>query len=118
MLADAFARLARELAPQVQEMMQKNNAAIATNPDQPIAKLLADDNGLGLMYMLMVEFVSNSPTAQVDNVTMIGPDKAEFVLPIPQLFQGYVERRLALLQQGISTMTGQTLTTYQDLEQP
>lgn len=112
---DQLQAYAASIAAKVPELIKANNEKFDLDPSTPFAEMLSNDSAAALMFMMMVDFITAQPTAEVDNVQIIGPNKVRLSIPLSLLFNGYSERRLALLQQGITSMDGQVVHHEQPL---
>lgn len=64
-----------------------------------------------MMALIAAEFLQATPTAVIAPATVMEDGSVQVQIPLPQMFQQYVQRRLELAAQGIGSMAGQTIET-------
>jgi hypothetical protein len=68
----------------------------------PLSKAILDDLELGLFFMVVCDFLTESPKAEINNVIILDPveGRVQLALPMQGIFSSYYELYITRLREG------------------
>lgn len=120
-MKDKIEDMMKDMHKLMADKVEHNNKVIGAQQGLAVGDAILQDNGTGMMVMLMCEFLTTKPLAKIENAKLISADDngmatVEVVIPFAYFFDAYITRRFELASLGISSMKDQTIEVKTPVE--